>query len=209
MSDSVSSGGPPTQPLLERWAHHIKAFTAIVLAIAALFGAIKALNTNWAELWKTWWPEVSKPVEPTPTLVAAQCLKVLSVEFPTEVRFGDWGNPIFKLKGRSDCADQSGLYVAFLAEGVNDPGVRLNVPFNDHLPGCQAKSPVTESRCWTKNKPISPGPFDWVVTPPTLSTLSGRPPEKVRFAWEVHELDSPPKPVLAVGERVVSIRNDP
>jgi hypothetical protein len=210
MSDSVSTSTPPTPPTLERWTGYIKAIGTILVAIAGLLAAMKAVNTNWSELWKEWRPEVSKPVVPPPSPVAARCLRVSGGEFPSEVRFGDWTKENLRLKGRSTCAEQSGLYVVFLAGGATNPTLRLKVPFDD-IPGCQGKYPASEARCWTNKIPINPGDFDFTVAPPNfdLSFVNPGPIEKFRLAWEVREIDSPAKPALAADEVVVSLRNDP
>jgi hypothetical protein len=138
------------------------------------------------------------------------CVQVAALMIPATVKYSEWDNMNFKLKGRNNCSTPLGLYVTFVRRIGDEPRFVLKIPHED-LPECKGLTSLQEPKCWDPKKPVSigKGDWEWDVLPPPLAQLSDpRPIEKITINWTVYDYDSPTKPAFGTGNATIEVHND-
>ncbi len=180
--------------LLSKAKGRIGGITALVVALAALLGALENLfevSSRFASLFREETSAVTQPAQ-------QDCFHA-ELQHVDKVTVSQWPEMPLSLKGRNDCRERLLVHLAYKARQLDK--VRIESPVADCLD-------LVEPSCW-EEKSLDTGALSERFIPPHLELLK-KPlgdPVSININWLVYNVETLQQ--LDVGQARIQLLDDP
>jgi hypothetical protein len=177
--------------------------TKLTAIVTALCGLLVVVGTHYNDLLRLCRESGLGLCSPPP------CVEITDFDFPDTVEHGSWEGQHGVIKGRTNCTEPLGLYVAFVPRQTNAPFANL-VPPGGNSRECSGHPARLRPDCWDWKKPIPGEEAEWVwnILLPSLEHLRApREVEQLHLRWEIRDYDSPNSEAIAGDTATIKIIN--